>query len=219
MTGPQTAAHDAPTAQRGGLGVGASARAAPTAARWVWRHPRALGAAGRCIGRTDLRVDPRKAKRLAGRIRAAARRHGLPREIWTSPLRRAAAVGRVLRAWGWTHRVDARLLELDFGAWDGRPWQAIAAADVARWEADFVRHAPGGGESQAVLWGRIEDFLAHRRAGVAGAPPLLIVSHAGWIATLLAGGACADAARWPAATPVMGLRRCALDAGGAWRGL
>ena len=216
MTVSATAALDAPPTERGRLGAGAPERVAPAADLWVWRHPRARGAAGRCIGRTNLRVDPRKARRLAGRIRAAARRHGLPREIWTSPLRRAAAVGRVLRAWGWTHRVDARLTELDFGAWDGRPWHAIAAADVARWEADFVHHAPGGGESQAALWGRIEDFLADRRAGAA---PLLIVTHAGWIATLLAGGACADAARWPAATPVMGLRRCALDAGGAWRGL
>ena len=39
----------------------------------VWRHPQPVGAAGRCIGHTDLPVDARKAKRLAHRIRQAAR--------------------------------------------------------------------------------------------------------------------------------------------------
>ena len=181
---------------------------APHVELWIWRHPRARGASGRCIGRTDLAVDPRKARRLAGRIRAAARRHGLPREIWTSPLRRAADVGRILRRWGWIHRVDARLAELDFGRWDGRPWSAIAAAEVAAWEADFVHHAPGGGESQAALRARIARFAAERAAGAAPARAVvLLVSHAGWINAATASHACADAARWPAPVATMALCR------------
>jgi alpha-ribazole phosphatase len=176
---------------------------------WAWRHPRAIGAAGRCIGRTDLALDRRKAKRLAGRIRRAARRHGLPRAIWTSPLRRAAAVGRVLRGWGWTHHVDARLLELDFGAWDGRRWSEIAHADVALWEADFAHHAPGGGESLAALRRRGDAFLAERALDRAGA--ILVVTHAGWIGARLAPEA--DAAGWPAPVPHMALRRFASTAG------
>ena len=55
---------------------------------WIWRHPKPIGAAGRCIGRTDLPVDPRRAKRLAHRIRQHARRHHLPHAVVTSPLRR-----------------------------------------------------------------------------------------------------------------------------------
>jgi alpha-ribazole phosphatase len=178
------------------------AQALPTLDLWAWRHPRAIGAAGRCIGRTDLAIDRRKAKRLAARIRQTARRHGLPREIWTSPLRRAFEVGKVLRGWGWTHRADERLLELDFGVWDGCPWREIDPADVACWEADFVHHAPGGGESQAALRLRIQQFLAARSA-----PPVLVVTHAGWIGALLAGGELDDAAQWPAPVPHMGLRR------------
>ena len=60
---------------------------------YAWRHPRAIGAEGRCIGRTDLHVDPRRAKRLAHRIRALARRQRLPRIVITSPLQRSRAVG------------------------------------------------------------------------------------------------------------------------------
>ena len=178
---------------------------------WVWRHPRAIGAAGRCIGRSDLAVDPRKAKRLAARIRQAARRHGLPREIWTSPLQRAAAVGRVLRGWGWRHHVDARLHELDFGDWDGLSWRDIDRGEVARWEADFVHHAPGGGESQAALRSRIEAFLAETAPRGAGPRPVLAVSHAGWISAWLAGGECRDAADWPA--PVRHMCLCRAGSG------
>ena len=85
----------------------------------VWRHPRAWGAAGRCIGRTDLRCDPRKVRRLARCIRRHAMRQGLPRCVVTSPLRRCRAVGCHLRRWGWRHIVDEALLEANFGSWDG----------------------------------------------------------------------------------------------------
>lgn len=148
---------------------------------WIWRHPRPDGAAGRCIGAgTDLPVDPRRAKRLAHRIRQHARRAGLPRDIAASPLRRCADVGRWLRRWGWRHRIDARLAELHFGAWDGQPWSAIPREAFAAWEADFLGHAPGGGESLAALRRRLNDWWA----GGDPAAVRLVVGHAGWINAL-----------------------------------
>lgn len=86
----------------------------------AWRHPAAIGAEGRCIGRTDLRVDARRAKRQAHRIRAFARRHGLPCIVVTSPLERCRAVGRWLLRWGWRHWIDPALVEANFGEWDGQ---------------------------------------------------------------------------------------------------
>lgn len=164
----------------------------------VWRHPKPIGAAGRCIGQTDLPVDPRRAKRLAHRIRQTARREGLPRAVATSPLRRGADVGRWLRRWGWRHQIDARLIELDFGAWDGRRWSAIAHAEVLAWEADFLHHAPGAGESLQQLHRRVVAALAAIQAGDL---PGLLVGHAGWITALgcldrLAQGTL-TAADWP----------------------
>jgi alpha-ribazole phosphatase len=165
---------------------------------WIWRHPKPVGAAARCIGQTDLPVDPRRAKRLAHRIRQTARREGLPHAVATSPLRRGADVGRWLRRWGWRHQIDARLLELDFGRWDGQRWSAIAHADVLAWEADFLRHAPGGGESLQQLHTRVSDALAAVRAGHL---PRLVVGHAGWINLLGCRDALAQgtltAATWP----------------------
>ncbi|MGQ3051959.1 MAG: histidine phosphatase family protein [Roseateles sp.] len=146
----------------------------------IWRHPKPCGAEGRCIGGgTDLPVDPRKAKRLAHRIRAHARRHGLAREVVTSPLARAADVGRCLRRWGFRWRVDPALAEMDFGGWDGRPWSAIPAAGFDCWMADFVRFDFEGGESLEALL----DRAAKWRPTCA-----LAVGHGGWI----------TARRWPA---------------------
>jgi alpha-ribazole phosphatase len=142
----------------------------------AWRHPRPVGVAGRCIGQIDVPVDARKAKRLAHRIRRRARRDALPRVVWTSPLQRSAAVGRWLARWGWQHRVDARLSELDFGTWDGRAWDAIGRAEVAAWTDAFATHAPGGGESVGQLMARCRAFLAEH-----GSQGLCVVSHAGWI--------------------------------------
>lgn len=166
----------------------------------IWRHPKPVGAAGRCIGRTDLAVDHRRAKRLAHRIRAAARRHGWPRLIVTSPLRRGRAVGRWLRRWGWRHEVDARLLEMDFGAWDGRPWEQLGPEQFAAWDLDFCGHAPGGGESVTQLRQRVETFLADLPASDAPADdaPRLCVGHAGWINALAVRHIQSPSAReWP----------------------
>ena len=117
----------------------------------VWRHPKPQGVQGRCIGQTDVNVDRRKTKRLAHRIRQHARRHHLFAQqkaaIWTSPLRRCFDVGRILRGWGWTHHVDARLGEVNFGAWDGQRWDAISKADIDAWCDNFADARPGGGES------------------------------------------------------------------------
>jgi len=138
----------------------------------VWRHPRPIGAQGLCVGAgCDLPVPARRAKRLARRIQAVAHRHRLPHEVWTSPLRRCADVGRWLRRWGWRHHVDAALSELDFGSWDGRPWAEIPKADVDQWVSDFATAAPGGGETLLALM--------DRACGWSGGA--LVVSHGGWM--------------------------------------
>ena len=173
----------------------------------AWRHPRPIGAEGRCIGRTDLAVDRRKAKRLAHRVRQAARQHGWPRVVHSSSLQRCAAVGRQLRRWGWRHHIDDGLLEMDFGAWDGLSWPHIAQAEVDAWCQDFAHHAPGGGESLNTMLQRVvaslhrlsvqADMLPDPPAGLADPPergspsPVLIVAHAGWMVS----------ARWVAQHP------------------
>ncbi len=149
---------------------------------WIWRHPKPIGAAGLCVGRCDLAIDPRRAKRLAHRVRSVVRREGLPREVWTSSLQRCAEVGRALARQGFVHHIDDRLAELDFGRWDGRAWRDIGRDEVDAWEADFAHHAPGGGECLSALVQRVREFVDDS-AGPARCDRLLI-GHAGWINAL-----------------------------------
>lgn len=170
---------------------------------FAWRHPKPHGAAGRCIGaRSDLAVDPRRAKRLARRIQRTARVQGLPRLVVTSPAWRCVAVGRWLRRWGWIHHIDPALAELDFGAWDGLAWAAIAPAEIDAWCVDFPGHAPGGGETLAALLARAAAW----QPGAARA----IVTHGGWLlarrwAEAHRDGCAPRAAEWPSA-PAYGER-------------
>jgi alpha-ribazole phosphatase len=156
---------------------GCPADAGGTFTLYAWRHPRAIGAEGRCIGHTDLPVDARRAKRLAHRIRAEARRHGLPPIVLTSHLQRSLAVGRWLARWGWRHRVDPALAEMDFGRWDGCAWAEIRRAEIDAWCADFLAYAPGGGEAVAALLARVRAFDP--------GPARIVVTHGGWLSAAL----------------------------------
>jgi len=162
---------------------------------YVWRHPRPHGAAGRCVGRTDLALDPRKARRLARRIARFAAREGLPRIVLTSPLRRSVEVGRWLHRWGWEHGVDAALNELDFGAWEGLRWDDVPRTEIDAWCAEFASYRPGGGEA-------LVDLLARARAWSAGTAHV-VVGHAGWIQALRwlrdRGDDLPNAVEWPPA--------------------
>jgi alpha-ribazole phosphatase len=165
----------------------------------VWRHPQPAGVQGRCIGHTDVPVDRRKSKRLAHRMRAWARRERAPKIVTTSPLRRGSDVGRWLASWGWSHRVDARLAELDFGDWDGQRWEQIGAAAVDAWCADFVNHRPGDGEPVAALLERCAAFIADQHDHASAC----VVGHAGWISAALwqqrRGSEQPRAETWPSA--------------------
>lgn len=170
---------------------------------WVWRHPRPEHATGRCIGVTDVPLDPRKARRLADRIRRTARRHGLPHRVLTSTLQRSADVGRWLRRWGWRHEIVPTLVEMDFGDWDGRDWNDIPRDQIDAWCDDFLDRKPGDGESLADLFDRVARWRAEWCDGSGNDAPFLVVGHAGWMLAMrwIADGRPkpTSAAQWPAA--------------------
>ncbi|GHA19223.1 histidine phosphatase family protein [Oceanisphaera arctica] len=163
---------------------------------YIWRHPKPLNAAGLCLGQTDMGVDKRKLRRLANQIQRFARRNGLAKVIWVSPLQRSLGVGRILAQRGFRCEVAPTLAEVDFGNWDGRPWQHIPRAEIDLWCERFADHAPGGGENLRQLFARVERWLA-----TLADTPHLAVGHAGWInaARLLTAGRSVPTAAgdWP----------------------
>ena len=105
---------------------------------------------------------------------------------------------------------DAQLQELDFGAWEGRTWDAIGRVPVDAWTADFARHRPGGGESLAGMLERVAAALAAARAeAAASGNGVLWITHAGvarCVRWLLQQGESAlpQADQWPVAAPGFG---------------
>jgi alpha-ribazole phosphatase len=150
------------------------------------RHPQPLVATGICYGRTDLAVaDDQMAQTLEAL--SASLPHGRP--LYSSPLRRCASLAAQLapQLHSPAAIIDARIAEIDFGAWEMRPWDDIPRADIDAWTRDLVRYRPGGGESVLRMAERIAAFHAdiQRRQHDAiiichaGTMRLLAASHAG----------------------------------------
>jgi len=140
----------------------------------------------RYLGRRD---DP-----LNRTGRAQARRLGavfaeIPVDIvHSSPLRRARDTAQCIADnAGVELRTDARLLEMDFGSWDGRTRSEVRDEDpqlLRRWEEDPTSVAPPGGESLAALQHRCLQFTQELLAQSPGVSAVL-VAHVGPVKALL----------------------------------
>jgi alpha-ribazole phosphatase/probable phosphoglycerate mutase len=116
----------------------------------------------RYCGRTDLPLS------AAGQVQGAAAARALARvalaAVYVSPLRRSRETGELVAAAGSRPIVeDVRLLEIDFGAWEGLTAAEIAVADPAgraAWLADPTTTRAGGtGETGHEVSVRMTDFF------------------------------------------------------------
>jgi alpha-ribazole phosphatase len=137
----------------------------------VWHPPLAI-THGICYGRNDLAIaDPADIERIAAQLRHVG---GI---VWSSPLQRCRLVADAIGP----NQVDARLIEMDFGAWDGVAWDDIPRAALDLWAADPWTFAPPGGETGAALVARVTAFRTALPAG-----DHVIVSHGGPLKVLTA---------------------------------
>lgn len=144
------------------------------------RHTRPLGAEGLCYGRSDLPL----AECFAGRANELAAELPPFARIVTSPLSRCRLLAEALSAARQRPlTVDERLIEMDFGLWEGRAWAALPRHELDEWAADLEGARPHGGESVRTMAQRARAAL---RAAAAGPGPALIVTHAGIIKAALA---------------------------------
>jgi len=123
------------------------------------RHPAPLIRPGLCYGRLDIALTLAGEAQI-GTLAADPALQGATR-VWTSPSRRCRRLAHTI-ALALTARltVDERLQELDFGAWDGKPWDTVPRAELDRWAESPLSFAPGGGETGSDLINRVGDFYA-----------------------------------------------------------
>jgi alpha-ribazole phosphatase len=147
------------------------------------RHPAPAVAPGTCYGRSDLALaaDPAPVADALRPLLPA----GLP--LYSSPLRRCRELAALLHP---APRLDPRLVELDFGAWELQSWDAIDRAALDAWAADPLHFIPPGGEAVADLRTRVRDFLASVEEET------ILVAHAGVMKLCAAELAGISAAEW-----------------------
>ena len=121
----------------------------------------AWNAENRLCGRSDVplsEVGRWQAKRLAERLKPIAFE-----AFYTSPLGRAFETARfIAEAVGLEPTSDQRLVELDYGQWEGRTLSDVMENDSQAfdaWDATPARLAPPGGETGLAAQQRVVSFL------------------------------------------------------------
>lgn len=144
---------------------------------YLIRHTRVGCTPGLCYGQLDVPLAESFATELQTLRETLARQFpdGLPR-VWSSPSQRCRALADAL---GVPYRLDPRLMELHFGAWEGRRWAELDSPEARHWGDHWQTAAPPGGEALPELLVRLLAFLDSLEGSDA-----LLITHAGPIRAL-----------------------------------
>ena len=171
---------------------------------WLVRHALPLIDKGICYGQLDVKADLTETQKCAEMLKNV-----LPAgaSLFTSTLQRCELLAPILIGLrpDLTYKKDARLQEMNFGRWEGRPWADIDTAELTAWTDDFAHYRAGGtGES-------VTQFMTRVAAAFDELDPTkntVWITHAGVIraATLLAQGIrhISRADQWPTHAPAYG---------------
>lgn len=147
------------------------------------RHTEPVAHQGLCYGRLDLDLREgfeSEAERIAEALPKVSR-------ILTSPLSRCHRLAERIaerRQVPWA--VEASLIEMDFGSWEGHAWAAIPRHEIDAWSNDLLGARPHGGETVAEMSARVNPVLE------GAAPHTLLVAHAGVAKAAMAWSGHAD---------------------------
>lgn len=101
--------------------------------------------------------------------------------VFSSPSSRCALLAQKIKD---SFKTDERLMELDFGLWEGKTWETIDRSESERWMKDFVNNCPPGGETLNEMNNRVMSFWEelilrpyHR---------IVVITHGGVIRLILA---------------------------------
>ena len=141
---------------------------------------------GRLQGRIDAPLSALGAQQAAAVARGYA--SAPVTRVLSSPLQRARATAAAIAVpHGLGVEVDERLIELDYGEWDGLALTDVSADEWALWRND-VEFAPPGGERLRDVSERIASFCAE----VLTSDLVIAVSHVSPIKAAVCGALRVD---------------------------
>jgi alpha-ribazole phosphatase len=148
---------------------------------YLVRHTETVCGKGICYGQSDVNImEPYDA--VFQSVLAQ-----LPQDaiLYSSPLLRCVLLANYIKDNSEITAVneDFRLMEMNFGDWEMKNWDAIPPDDFAPWMTDFVNVRVPNGESFTDLHDRVIDFMHELQT--TDSKSVIIVAHAGVIRSLL----------------------------------
>lgn len=171
--------------------------------------------AGRCYGRTDVALSAAGLAE-ARTVAAAVVGEGFD-AVFSSPSRRARILAlRVGARLDRPVRIEPRLAERHFGAWEGRSWDEIWAEEGGAMDGMIDapdNYRPGGGETTGELAARVLAWFRDLALGTA----FVAAAHGGPIAALAGSLLEEPPRRWLRHVPAPGCGLRLEADGSGWR--
>lgn len=173
---------------------------------WLVRHAQPQIAPGMCYGALDVPADPAATQQAAQALAQV-----LPQgaQVHCSVLQRCEQLRHVLCGLrpDLVCKPEPRLVEMNFGIYEGVAWADIPKDALDLWTRDFAQHRFGGQESVAEFMARVAAVWDESFESVEPCDPVWI-THAGVAraAMLLEQGIRLpqSASQWPAQAPPFG---------------
>ncbi|AOW11107.1 alpha-ribazole phosphatase [Flavobacterium gilvum] len=149
---------------------------------YLVRHTETVCEKGICYGQSDVGIrEPYDA--IFESILSQ-----LPQEavLYSSPLQRCTILARHIQKNSKIESIieDSRLMEMHFGDWELKSWDAIPREVLDPWMEDFVNVNVPNGESFVELDFRVREFLDNKLSKK-HTKPVIIVAHSGVIRSIL----------------------------------
>lgn len=144
---------------------------------YLVRHTETVCEKGICYGQTDVALK----ESFLEQFESIKNQIPVDSIIYSSPLSRCMLLANYLSP---NIITDSRLMEMNFGDWEMKNWDAIPEADFTPWMTDFVNVAVPNGESFVDLHQRVTDFLT-TDFSKNNSNSITIVTHAGVIRSIL----------------------------------
>ena len=115
---------------------------------------------GVCYGQTDVPLKPtfeEEAAKTLANLKTILADGQMSEQVYTSPLTRCV---RLAEYCGYPDAErERRIMEINFGAWEMKPFDHNDDPRLKEWYADYLNVAATGGESFAMQYERVGRFL------------------------------------------------------------